>query len=64
MKSGNTCDTQQGMDIDTDTSVGATSVLATLKMIGAKNAKKLEAAANSSVVLSPNDATMYRALAA
>ena len=34
------------------------------KQIGAKRAKKLEFAANSSFVLNPGDATMYRALAA
>ena len=61
-------------DINDDTSAGTTSVFATKtkpamskyqqKRLGAKKAKKLEVAANSSFVLSPNDATMYRALAA
>ena len=34
------------------------------RRLGAKKAKKIEAAANSLFVLSPSDATMYRALAA
>ena len=65
-------DKSVGMDVDEEIDVGSMFATRTKpamnkyqqKRLGAKKAKKLEVAANSSFVLSPTDATMYRALAA